>query len=306
MRCRAGSERSRAFSLAELLVVIGVVGLVLGLTLPAIQRVRESAARLQCQNNLRQVGIGLHNFHVSHNRLPPARPERFPSNEPESLLSWMALILAHMDQIPLWEETLLACKIDTHPYHSPPHVGYTTVIPSYVCPTDERLRRPQVTPSGDRAAFGSYVGVSGTSRTPFQFLPGALGLAPGMRLTDIRDGTSNTLMVGERPPPDSLQAGRWYSRLYVLEHYGGPDCIMAMPEARWAGDLECARAGSSFGPGRTDNPCDRFHYWSLHPRGANFLFADGSVHFVRYTASALLPSLASASGGESGTIADIE
>src|SRR5262249_31936731 len=128
--------------------------------------------------------------------------------------------------------------------------------------------------------------------------PGVFGPAPGNRLADISDGTSNTLMVGERPPPDSLQAGRWYTFQFVPAFAPGPDGFMPIPAPRWAFDLECAPAGSRFGPGRTDNPCDRLHFWSLHPAGANFLFADGSTRFLSYSAEPIMVALATRAGGE--------
>ena len=132
----------------------------------------------------------------------------------------------------------------------------------------------------------------------FKFAPGVFSQSPGIRLSEITDGASQTLMVGERPPPDSLQAGRWYSSLYGLEPNPGPDEEMAIPSPRWAQDFECAPAASRFGPGRTDNPCDRYHFWSLHPGGANFLFADGSVRFLPYSIEPIMSALATRSGGE--------
>jgi prepilin-type processing-associated H-X9-DG protein len=112
-------------------------------------------------------------------------------------------------------------------------------------------------------------------------------------------------MVGERPPPDSLQAGRWYSGLYVLEPFGGLDTILCANQIKISPfDLECAAAGTAFGPGRADNPCDRYHFWSFHTGGANFLFVDGSARLMPYTAASILPRLATYAGGEAVTVPD--
>jgi prepilin-type processing-associated H-X9-DG protein len=105
-------------------------------------------------------------------------------------------------------------------------------------------------------------------------------------------------MVGERPPPNSFQAGRWYTRHYIPAPFAGPDGIMTIPPAGFVDDLECSVAGRGFGPGRPDNPCDRFQLWSFHPGGANMLFADGSVRYLSYAAAPVMPALATRSGGE--------
>jgi prepilin-type processing-associated H-X9-DG protein len=109
-------------------------------------------------------------------------------------------------------------------------------------------------------------------------------------------------MVGERPPPDTFQAGIWYTAL-VQQPDTGPDGVMIYGGPWTVGD-RCLSAGLRFGPGRTDNPCDRNHLWSLHRGGANFLFADGSVRFLADAAESLLPALATRAGGEVATPPD--
>lgn len=285
------------FSLVEVLVVVGLIGILISLLIPAVQRVRESAARVKCLDNLKQMGLALHHHHDAFGCLPPRPVKGNLNSDPNKMLSWRALILPQLDEGPLWAASERACREDSLPFHHPPHVGYATVLSVYICPSDGRLLRPLSTPSGDEAAFTSYIGISG-SAAGFEALPGVLGQASGVRFAEITDGLSRTLMVGERPPPDSLQAGRWYSTLYAFERHPGPDEAMAIPSPRWAQDFECAPAGSDFGPGRTDNPCDRYHVWSLHPGGANFLFADGAARFLSYSAAPIMPALATRSGGE--------
>ncbi len=305
--CRSG------FSLVELLVVIGVTGVLLGLLLPAVQRARASADRVKCLNNLRQIGIALHHHHDVHGGLPP-RPARGNAQQgPNRLLSWMALILPQMDQGPLWALSESACRAGGYPFQDPPHVGYTTVVPAYVCPADGRSLSPLTAPSGDRAAFTSYIGIAGSPHGGRRFVwggsvllvnaAGVFGDVPGIRLSAVTDGLSQTLMVGERPPPDSLQAGRWYTpHQSGLNPFPGPDESMPLPSASHLGDTGCAGPISSFGPGRADNPCDRFHLWSLHPGGANFLFADASARFFSYSLANIMPALATRSGGEVVTV----
>jgi prepilin-type processing-associated H-X9-DG protein len=277
--------------LVELLVVIGITGLLFGLTLVAVQRVREASLRTRCQNSLKQIGLALHNHHASHGQLPPRPARPYPSLDPNGLLSWMALILPEMDQAALWSVSEQACRVERHPFMNPPHVGYATVIPSYVCPDDGRLTSPLTDRFDVQAAYTSYIGVGGAVGGD-----GVLGHTPGIRLTDISDGTSGTLMAGERPPPDSLQAGRWYTEIWDarwLDMTPGPDGAMPI-----SAQGESCGGLYGYGYGRTDDPCDRFHFWSLHPGGANWLFADGSVHFLSYSVAPLLPALATRAGGE--------
>jgi prepilin-type processing-associated H-X9-DG protein len=156
------------------------------------------------------------------------------------------------------------------------------------------------------AAFTSYIGVAGSfvgsaviiedGGNTVRAAAGVFGAAPGNRLTDITDGTSQTLMVAERPPPNTFSAGFWYGR-HNDEVNSGPDEMMRYGQP-WPMSDGCRSAGYHFGPGRVDNPCDRNHFWSLHRGGANFLFADGSVHFMGYSADSVMPALSTRAGGE--------
>lgn len=251
----------------------------------------------------------MQNYDSAYGHLPPQPPNGDP-HSPDVLLSWMALILPQMEQDALWRVSQAACKVDATPYHNPPHVGYATVVPIYSCPSDGRLGSPLHTPGGDYAAFTSYIGIAGSMYGGFVVqrghqsvligAPGVLGESPGIRFTAITDGTSQTIMVGERPPPNSLQAGRWYT-LYSsgTEPFQVPDIIVSLPAPPFSGDTECGATHLvSFGPGRLDNPCDRYHLWSLHSGGGNFLFADGSARFLSYSASPIIPALATRAGGE--------
>jgi type II secretory pathway pseudopilin PulG len=279
-------RRRRAFSVLELLVAIGIVGLLLGMILPAIQRARESASRMSCLSNLRQVGVALHNFHNTHGRLPPV-PLRGGTNNPQSWLTWRVMILPEIEQDELWATTQTACSTEPNLWRNPPHTGSGIVIKLYVCPSDSRLLQLLPEPQGNMVGYSSYIGVID-----------ALGMSgPGVRLADIRDGTSNTLMVGERPPPSSLESGRWYAMRWT------PDQGLTIPGLGYPWE-RCVWP-FYYGPGRLDNRCDQHHFWSLHQGGANFLAADGSGHFLSYsTDRSIMKALATRAGGEAAQLPD--
>lgn len=286
------------FSLVELLVVIGILGLLFALLFPAIQQVRESAARAACLSNLRQIGVALHNFHTAHGRLPPLPFKRVATdrNNPNLLLRWWVTLLPQMEQDSLWSATEQACRASAKPWENPPHLGFNTVIKSYVCPSDGRLLSPLTDRDGMTAGYTSYMGIMGGKNS----MNGVMVLG-GITFDDITDGASNTLMVGERPPPATLQAGQWYAQVYFATGaYGtlrGPDgSFVIATSAIYPGDF--CRGPFRFGPGRLDNPCDRYHFWSLHPGGGNFLFADGSARYLAYSAEPIMVPLATRNGGE--------
>ena len=295
MRCQSRP----AFSLIELTVVIGLVGVLVGLLLPAVQEVRGAAARLSCLNNLKQIGVGLHHFHDANGHFPGW--PMVNGADPNPNLGWMALILPYVEQDDLYRVSVQACQRDPNPLHNPPHVGLATVLRLYVCPADSRLLTP-LDDKSDRhpvnAAFTSYIGNGGAVRLGAnRSLPGIFGEIRGCRLSQITDGTGQTIMVGERPPPDSHQAGWWYPGWWELQDVRGPNNFIVFGAGRFFLKDPC-NVGVAFGPGRTDNPCDRYHVWSLHQGWANFLFADGSARFLPYSAASLIIPLATRSGGE--------
>jgi prepilin-type N-terminal cleavage/methylation domain-containing protein/prepilin-type processing-associated H-X9-DG protein len=290
----------QAFTLIELLVVISLIGILIGLLLPAVQAARGAALRLSCQNNLKQISLALQNFHETHRQFPPLTAKKPPAGDPNAYLSWMALILGQIDQEELFRKSVRACQLDSDPTHNPPHSGFATVIPSFLCPADGRLSSPLTDKYNVTAAFTSYVSIYGGLHPGSKMvIPGALGFGGRGRLQHVADGTSQTLLLGERPPPDSLQAGWWYPGFWGDgEGFRGPNTglVLGGPPLFMNGD--CQQPKATFGPGRTSNPCDRFHLWSLHSSGANFAFADGSVRFLTYSAEPFVIGLATANGGE--------
>jgi hypothetical protein len=168
-----------------------------------------------------------------------------------------------------------ACRAEPIMVRNPPHVGLTTVVRLYVCPPDGQLLTPMTDQNGVSATYTSYNGVGGSHRGL-----GVIVFSPPVRLTDIYDGTSNTLMAGERPPPDSLQAGWWCTTLIMTKWADaddrGPDASMSASSL--TANTPCV-GPFRFGLGRTDNQCDRHHFWSFHVGGANWLFAVGRRGF---------------------------
>jgi prepilin-type N-terminal cleavage/methylation domain-containing protein len=195
----------RAMTLVELVVSLAIIAVLVGLLLPAVQRVRDAGCRVACGNNLRQIGLALHGFHDARRSLPVGTERQF-----QPFLAWSARILPYLEQSALWDQTLQAFRQDPRLIANPPHVGLNTALSVYVCPADGRTN-DVVMPEGYRVAFTHYPGVSGAELVYGQ---GMFYLNSDVRLADVIDGTSSTVMVGERPPgPDeteTLRFGWWY------------------------------------------------------------------------------------------------
>jgi prepilin-type processing-associated H-X9-DG protein len=147
------------------------------------------------------------------------------------------------------------------------------------------------------AAFTSYLGVSGLD---YSTRDGVLFQDSEVRFAEILDGTSNTLMLGERPPSTDLQFGWWYAGIGQL-WTGSGDLILGVREQNLLPILPgspCGPGAYPFSPGGFKDPCAMFHYWSPHHNGANFALWDGSVRLIRYSANPIIPALASRAGGE--------
>ncbi len=286
--------RRAAFTLTELLVVIAITSILTGLLLPAVQKVRSAASRLQCQSQLRQVGLAAQNYHAMFDTLPPGVSVARPG-DPFDRMNWHTRLLTYVEQDALRSAVVAACQLDSVHVLFPPHVGGTPVR-QFVCPADERLVRGHPTTGGAYLASTSYLGVSGTAHPAAD---GVLYARSATRLTDVTDGTSNTLVVGERPPSPAYNYGWWYGP--ALSIRGLTQAVMGVRELRIPEDpfsRQCPVGPYAYKAVAQADLCDVFHFWSLHPGGANFAFCDGSVRFLPYSADAILPALATRAGGE--------
>jgi prepilin-type processing-associated H-X9-DG protein len=290
-----------AVTLIELVVVIGIVSLLMGLLLPAVQKVRAAAVKTQCANNLKQIGLALHLHHNDHYSFPPGVSSEAVAPG-AARMSWCTRLLPYLEQTALWQQTQEAYRLEPSPFVNPPHLGLDTVVAAFACPADSRVLERHTTHRGRRVALTSFLGVMGTD---FSTRDGVLFLDSQVRFADITDGTSNTVAVGERPPSADLWYGWWYASV-GQDGTGSGDMLLGVRERCLRDSFVwfCAPGPYHFGPGRTDRQCDLFHFWSLHPGGAHFLFADGSVRFLAYSADAILPPLATRAGGEAAGLGD--
>jgi len=289
-----------AYSLIELLVAIGIIAVLLGLILPAVQKVRGAAARATCANNVKQLTLALHMYHDAEGVFPPASQGptgQFP------FLSWRPRIMPYLEQQSLWTDTIHAYRIDRYPFRNPIHVAREIPLSVFCCPLDGRLKTAwEVTGQlafHVRTAMSSYVGVSGTN---YNTHDGVLYLDSRVRILDVADGTSTTLFLGERPPSPDLMYGWWYagSGQFLT---GSVDAHLGAREwnALGANYHGCQNGPYEFGQSDFRDNCGAFKYWSPHSGGTHFSFCDGSIAFIAY-ASKSLPSLATRSGGEVAVI----
>ncbi len=329
-------HRRAGFTLIELLVVVAIIAVLIGLLLPAVQKVRESAINTQCKNNLHQMGLALHGYHGVHETFPSGTQSGWGNHW---YWSWMARILPHVEQDNLWREAELVANTSPSRNWNPWYVAtgapgaivgngnpaLGTAMKTYICPMDPRgtansvVNVPSSGPAYDfygvvgPIAFTMYLGNSGTNGGPGYYKPtgdGVLYMDSHVRLSDITDGTSNTIMVGERPPSQDLNFGWWFAG-WGYNGTGTGDVVMGsreiyFPASGYMGSFDgttftpatCSTSNVGLLPGRVDNPCDEMHYWSNHPGGVNFLMGDASVRFMPYTANNILPALATRNGNE--------
>jgi prepilin-type N-terminal cleavage/methylation domain-containing protein/prepilin-type processing-associated H-X9-DG protein len=283
-------RRRTGFTLIELLVVIAIIAILIALILPAVQKVRDAAARTSCQNNLKQLGIALVNYHDTHQEFP--QPRGVLPSETVAFYEWKGW---PYKILPYIEQGNLQRMADAD---FPSAIAANVTI--FECPSDGRIGldgRSNTSSFGDtEAGLIWYLGVAGSLGVwPDGFTPTNSGVfqanSTGIRIAGIRDGTSNTLLLGERPPSADLVWGWWafsdYDNILATQDFIGstylyPGC--PAPGIYRAGDIR--------------NNCDSNHFWSLHSGGANWTFADGSVHFLPYSAAAATISMATRAGGE--------
>ena len=280
------NRQQKAFTLVELLVVIAIIGILVALLLPAVQAAREAARRMSCNNNLKQIALALHNYHDTYNALPMGwigleTPNGRVLSEGQPGWGWAAHVLPFIEQ-----NTVTDIVRDTLPITDPLNLpARQTHLPVFRCPSDAGSQEFFDLEDTNGAVLANvpvanYVGMFGT--TP---LSNCLGLPAGVqcnsdgpffhnsstRFRDFLDGTSNTLLIGER-----------YSK------HG---------ESTWLGAVPTADEPPNSPGSHLDDP------GSYHPAGTNFAFADGSVHIIVETIDlAVYYGLATMQGGEPVTL----
>ena len=253
------NPRQRGFTLIELLVSIAIIAILIALMLPAVQQARETARRAQCRSHLKQLALGLHNYHSAKGVLPAGAYLMGSAFPIQSGWGWGAMILPHVDQGSLYNQIDFG-QGTAAGTNAADVLGQSLSL--WLCPSDTAPSQMSVgVPSGPtlRIATGNYASVSG-----------ALGPMSHVRFRDIADGLSNTLLVGERvyQHGDDVGNGRytsgWYGSLSYnlgyLPHslpYGAASIVNPINQG--------GGAASSFG--------------SRHAGGAHFAMADGAVHF---------------------------
>jgi prepilin-type N-terminal cleavage/methylation domain-containing protein/prepilin-type processing-associated H-X9-DG protein len=316
--------RRRGFTLVELLVVIAIIAILIGLLLPAVQKVREAAARAQCLNNLKQIALAAHNYHGDHGRFPVgARLPVLVGDRPtEGSNLWVELL-------PYFEQDNLRKQWDDYDNRNNVAGGTSAaqaqVIKILICPSDP-LPKPvtELTPANSLAppwswgfyGMSSYGGNAGKRSVQAGSPPAFLGMSrdgvffinSSVRMTDITDGASCTLLFGERYHRDPE---------YDLQHDAiWPGTSSMAQWGRWGYIANAGVMGNvtlstpvtinyQMSPGGDFTSVENrvCAFGSGHSGGANFAFADGSAHFLSdSTPLPTLQALSTRAGGEVVTL----
>ena len=322
----ADQKPRSAFTLVELLVVITIIGILIALLLPAVQAAREAARRLQCTNNMKQIGLALHNYQSTHQCFPPAvlwGNHTQAQNTQAKHHTWLTLILPYLEQQPLWE------SVDFNlPAWGQRIVG--VALASLRCPSDTSLLNPSET---HNIAVTNYIASEGMDwwPKPYHLYPpdwngdgswmepfsdgittpgegsGVFVVLSATNISDIKDGTSNTIMVAEKDaagyygaprPPAGMGRGAprdgsqgVFNAAFLGIAYRG-EAANEDPSHQWY--LECDGTSKSSSTWFVESP---YAYqpvyrtypgfnndWdgpsSMHPGGIHILLADGSARFV--------------------------
>ncbi|QDT40190.1 Type II secretion system protein G precursor [Gimesia alba] len=283
---KLNSLQRRGFTLIELLVVIAIIAILIALLLPAVQQAREAARRTQCKNNLKQIGLALHNYHETFGLFPPAQIRgRVGSNELGNAASWGAMILPYMDQAPLYNQ--LNFNIGIFEGTNKTVIQGLSGIAGVLCPSDtDRAPVRSVHASGTpnymtSIPSTSYAGSAGgfqNSDSSTAIVSGGfftMDPARPTKVSSFKDGTSNTIAVGER----SYQVwtgGSWLGlqhNTYTTSSPGNDtaccwDWFMAAGFYPMTNQLKSGMTSTNW------------RFGSTHTGGAHFLMADGAVRFI--------------------------
>jgi prepilin-type N-terminal cleavage/methylation domain-containing protein/prepilin-type processing-associated H-X9-DG protein len=319
--------RNRAFTLIELLVVIAIIAVLIGLLLPAVQAAREAARRAQCVNNLKQMGIALHNYHDTQGCFPHSRGLSTPAPNfpPTATFSGFARLFPYMEQVPLFN-TINFNPLPTDPPNS---TALGTTASVLLCPSDPRTQVP-TGEAGVNYRFNEGSGILftygpsdvGSGQNASMPPPdGVFFSISNTKIADITDGTSNTAGMAERLKGDFSNAIStpntdlyWPKTFPSTPDQAILDCLgvnvqdlsyqgVSTQGSPWlTGSTSCVVGHGNtpntrscmFPPGRILNMAS-----STHPGGVNLLFCDGSVRFIKNTIGrATWRALGTRAGGE--------
>jgi prepilin-type N-terminal cleavage/methylation domain-containing protein/prepilin-type processing-associated H-X9-DG protein len=282
----------RGFTLIELLVVIAIIAILIGLLLPAVQKVREAAARTKCQNNLKQIGLALHNYHSAYEKFPAGWNTRLPvgTNSNTGYWGWGTEILPYIEQQNLYNRLNPTARTMQAAMQADP-TAFQVPVSTYLCPSNTvaplnedrrfRLLGPPASPltSPVAVAISNYPGNGGHNAERGLFD----NQTKQINVAGVSDGTSNTLAVGERATRVIAQEspnGGQFAAIWVGTSDRAGDIQRGISD-----DWKVALVGYSLyrmpdGYSNTSDPYPDSAFSSNHTNGANFAMCDGSVRFI--------------------------
>lgn len=296
------TDRPAGFTLIELLVVIAIIAILIGLLLPAVQKVRDAAARTSCQNNLKQIGLALQNYHDANRRFPAGYVSGVNSEGDDTGpgWGWGAYILPFMEQQPLFNQLTLSLPIEAVQNAAPRIV----LVKSFLCSSDVPPATIQAGPSSASGQMQSVIcAIAPASYTACYGVgePGVDGDGVFFRnsqvtIGDITDGTSQTLLGGERSFRYSQTS--WVGAVTGSSMTPPPNCPLPS-EVDNASNFVLSHVGEmEAGAGQ---PAEINNFSSNHTSGINYVFADGHTRFL--TNSITYPTLAALATRNSGDVA---
>jgi len=296
----SGSNKHRGFTLVELLVVIAIIGVLVALLLPAVQAAREAARRSTCGNHLKQIGLGLHNYHDINLNLPMGALVDFsgggsPNGIGSRESTWTVGLLPFIEQENLYNQ--LSPLMGTHPAlewmetDGGNVLACGEVIDVLTCPSDPHSGKTTAHHGGahdyNDGFCSNYSGCMGSQKITTATDRNLNGIFYHLQCTnfrDITDGTSSTLLVGEHIAVRDPSGERdWRGRFYRGKHLGVLFTSLEPPNTTVKDELiRCT--DDQYAPCTTNqNTTNAMYMRSLHPGGAQATFADASVHFISET-----------------------